>query len=276
MSFQDSSPSPSTSPTNVSQLEYLSYPMQRVVGGFLRRVSAGPVESSDKRLSPSSSAANINAMSNDFSIFQPPQRTASPYTPPPLTPLSLKSTGSTIPILTRQLAEEIRLLVPTRLELVDSWSLIFSLERDGSSLSTLYSTISEYRGRRGGFVLVVKDGTGNVFGAYLNEPPRPSNGHYYGTGECFLWRCTILGPGSMWLPPPPSEDTTNAQRSTTIGMTSKKTHARNVRSEGRSGTSTPKSGASTPERIRFKAFPYSGINDYMLFCEQGFLSVGGG
>jgi len=80
----------------------------------------------------------------------------------------------------------------------------------------------------------------------------------------------------MWLPPPPSEDTTHAQRSTTIGMTSKKTHARNVMSEGRSGTSTPRSGASTPERIRFKAFPYSGINDYMLFCEQGFLSVGGG
>lgn len=36
------------------------------------------------------------------------------------------------------------------------------------------------------------------------------------------------------------------------------------------------SGASTPERIRFKAFPYSGVNDYLIFCEQGFLSVGGG
>ena len=37
-----------------------------------------------------------------------------------------------------------------------------------------------------------------------------------------------------------------------------------------------RSGTSTPERIRFKAFPYSGINDYMIFCETGFLSVGGG
>jgi hypothetical protein len=36
------------------------------------------------------------------------------------------------------------------------------------------------------------------------------------------------------------------------------------------------SGASTPERIRFKAFPYSGVNDYMMLCEAGFLSVGGG
>lgn len=37
-----------------------------------------------------------------------------------------------------------------------------------------------------------------------------------------------------------------------------------------------RSGTSTPERIRFKAFPYSGINDYMIFCEAGYLSVGGG
>jgi hypothetical protein len=36
------------------------------------------------------------------------------------------------------------------------------------------------------------------------------------------------------------------------------------------------SGTSTPDRIRFKAFPYSGVNDYMIFCEQGYLSVGGG
>jgi hypothetical protein len=35
-------------------------------------------------------------------------------------------------------------------------------------------------------------------------------------------------------------------------------------------------GTSTPERIRFQAFPYSGVNDYMIFCEPGFLSVGGG
>ena len=35
-------------------------------------------------------------------------------------------------------------------------------------------------------------------------------------------------------------------------------------------------GTATPDLIRFKAFPYSGVNDYLIFCEQGFLSVGGG
>ena len=30
------------------------------------------------------------------------------------------------------------------------------------------------------------------------------------------------------------------------------------------------------DSIRFKAFPYSGINDYLIHCETDFLSVGGG
>lgn len=29
-------------------------------------------------------------------------------------------------------------------------------------------------------------------------------------------------------------------------------------------------------QIRFKAFPYSGINDYLMLCDQGFFSIGGG
>lgn len=37
-----------------------------------------------------------------------------------------------------------------------------------------------------------------------------------------------------------------------------------------------RSGTSTPDRIRFKAFPYSGINDFLIYCQADFLSVGGG
>ena len=174
-------------------------------------------------------------------------------------------------------------------------------------------------------MLVVKDGSGGVFGAYLNEAVRPGKGGYSGNGECFLWRCTVLpslgglgmalgratagegrgtragaGAGAggvmsslgaaemeaMGLPPPPSEDTTNARRMTTVGTmglggTSKKTRRSEVvEEEMGNGTVTPmgsgRSGTSTPDRIRFKAFPYSGINDYMIFCEHGMLSIGGG
>lgn len=119
-----------------------------------------------------------------------------------------------------------------------------------------------------------------IFGAYLTDPPYPSRGHFYGTGECFLWKSAVLSsafnaplPSLASLPPPPSADTTNATRSTTLG--SPKYSISNE-----SGLRPPDfnggTGTSTPERIRFKAFPYSGINDYMIFCETGFLSVGGG
>lgn len=86
------------------------------------------------------------------------------------------------------------------------------------------------------------------------------------------------------LPPPPSADTTNVGRSTTLRGESKQKdcfdNTNNRLAPPRSQTQTPtgsiRSGTSTPERIRFKAFPYSGVNDWMMFCETGFLSLGGG
>lgn len=206
-----------------------------------------------------------------------PHRTASPFQPPPLTPLSLsgwkigmRERGK---LLNKALAEEIRLLVPPRLQLVDEWSLMYSLEQNGVSLATLYKNADEYRGKRGGFVLVVKDAGGGVFGAYLSDAPHPSP-HFYGNGECFLWRAHVLTslPDFANLPPPPSADTTNATRMTTIATARPKSDTLSPPASGQAS----RSGSSTPERIRFKAFPYSGVNDYMIFCEQSFLSIGGG
>lgn len=117
-----------------------------------------------------------------------------------------------------------------------------------------------------------------LFGAYLTEAPHPYP-HYYGTGECFLWRASFLSLTSLQhLPPPPSADTTNITRSTTIGISypSSASTSSNSLAPPTSSTRLGSSGTSTPERIRFKAFPYSGVNDYMMLCEAGFLSVGGG
>lgn len=233
-------------------------------------------------------------------IYTPPRRNLSPFQPPPLTPLKLKSLSSTSThLLTRSLAEEIRLLVPPRLQLVDSWRLAYSLETDGASLATLYNCCEKIstRSQRAGYVVVVRDASnhkGSVFGAYLTDPPKPAT-HYYGTGECFLWRASILPsmrdfqafqPDSKvppskdllemaGLPPPPSADTINLQRVTTVRSekSQKSTSSNGDLLEPPSGS---KSGTSTPDRIRFKAFPYSGMNDFMIFCESGFLSVGGG
>ena len=100
------------------------------------------------------------------SIYTPPHRTASPFQPPPLWPLSLKGWHSDTPegarLLSKGVAEEIRLLVPPRLQLVDEWGLVYSLEQDGVSLGTMYKKCEELRGRRNGYVLVVKDGDGGV------------------------------------------------------------------------------------------------------------------
>ncbi|RAH66976.1 putative oxidative stress response protein Oxr1, partial [Aspergillus aculeatinus CBS 121060] len=319
-----------------SAASYFSYPVTHVVSGLYRRFtdpqstkSSNNNNNSNKDSSTMRRPWHSNTTPTDRSsttntLFTP-VRTASPFQPPPLTPLTLTDPSSHHPdnnqedyLLTRSLAEEIRLLVPARLQLCDTWRLAYSLERDGASLSTLYENcraISQ-RSPRAGYVLIIRDAspspstissstttsstttttstknngsTGAVFGAYMTDPPHPDS-HYFGTGECFLWRASVLQPPSTaqllqsmsaidhheedaalaaleraGLPLPPSADTTHAGRSTTLRSRSPLPR-----------TSGNFSGTATPEQIRFKAFPYSGVNDYMMFCETGFLSLGGG
>ena len=274
--------------------------MSYAVSGILRRLSHEPPRGSSSSTHPQQNTSSSGTTSLSQSVesmegvYTPPRRTASPFQPPPLTPLTLSgySTGTSPSgrLLTKALAEEIRLLMPPRLQLVDQWSLAYSLEQNGVSLATLYEKSNEYRGKRGGFILVVRDGLEGVcrpsrlgysecsvvpqtFGAYLSDAPHPSS-HFFGTGECFLWRAHMLSstPNLSLLPPPPSADTTHAQRMTTVaGLRGPDTLSAPLTS-GRAS----RSGTATPERIRFKAFPYSGVNDYMIFCEQDYLSVGGG
>lgn len=241
------------------------------MSGLLRRFATDPPPNSPHASKPYS---NLEGR-----IYTPPHRTASPFQPPPLYPVILtgynESTPETARLLSRALAEEIRLLVPPRLQLCEDWRLVYSLEEHGVSLGTLYKRCEDLRGLRNGYVLVVRDGEGGLFGAYLTDVPRPS-AHYYGTGECFLWKASILDVKAMMkvenLPPPPSADTTHLEsRITTIASSTSPSSSSSTLAPPQIGT-----GASTPERIRFKAFPYSGVNDYMMLCDQSFLSVGGG
>lgn len=128
-------------------------------------------------------------------------------------------------------------------------------------------------------MVVVRDGSGNVFGAYLSDAPRVQP-HYFGSGECFLWRAMMLPalPDLADLPPPPSADTTHAQRMTTVGMGSRTPSTASLASLNvpNGGKKTNGLSARKEERIRFKAFPYTGENDFSIFCQQEYLSVGGG
>ncbi|KAF2096316.1 TLD-domain-containing protein, partial [Rhizodiscina lignyota] len=267
---------------------YFSYPVSVAVSGILRRLSSEPTGSLLRGGSPKHSShksSNVDDAGMNGAFYTPPRRTASPFQPPPLTALSLEgykyNTTESAKLLTKALAEEIRLLVPPRNQLVDRWQLVYSLDQDGSSLATLYKRADDFRGKRGGFVLVVRDGSGNasclnahisVFGSYLSDAPRPAP-HFFGNGECFLWRASILSsmPTLASLPPPPSEDTTNAQRMTTISQPKRS----GLQAPSESGRDV-RSGTATPDTIRFKAFPYSGENDFLIYCEAGYLSIGGG
>lgn len=114
------------------------------------------------------------AASRGVSYSPSPRPTPPPFQPPPLTPLSLdglQGDSGAAQILSRLIAEEIRLLLPPRLQLVDAWRLLFNLEHDGSSLATLYDRCDDYKGRRGGFVLVVRDASGSVSPPLLPYSP---------------------------------------------------------------------------------------------------------
>jgi hypothetical protein len=101
-------------------------------------------------------------------VFHPPHmaRTASPFRPPPLDPIVLhgykSSTAPDARLLSHAIAEEIRIMLPERLRIVEDWRLLYSLEQDGASLATLYQKAAAVYGRRIGFVLVVRDEAGGV------------------------------------------------------------------------------------------------------------------
>ena len=178
-------------------------------------------------------------------------------------------------------AARIQSLLPLRLRLGKSWSLVYSLDQHGSSLATLYSRVESFTGSRSSsdgmqregwlrgsslaaqsavlgtslsdespskgvstemaMVLAVSDTDGNVFGAFINEPLHKSS-HYYGNGQCFLWKTV-----QRRLPVPPTE--TDGDASNYDDM--------------------------HPDRA-IEYFCWSGENDYMVLSESDYLSVGGG
>jgi len=157
-----------SSTSSASSSSYFVYPVHYAVSGILRRLSSDPQQTAPKHHSQSHHDEDASkVVGNGISdVYTPPQRAASPFQPPPLTPLSLEGhregTKEDAKLLSRQLAEEIRLLVPPRLQLCDVWRLAYSLVRDGVSLNTLYTMCEPYRGKRGGYVLVVRDKGGGV------------------------------------------------------------------------------------------------------------------
>ncbi|KOS18144.1 Oxidation resistance protein 1 [Escovopsis weberi] len=227
-------------------------------------------------------AADADAAAAAFA--RPRGRIPSPFIPPPLDPVVLHGYKDSTPrssrLLTPLVAEEIRTMVPERLRITEDWSLIYSLEQNGASLATLYQKCRHYAGMRVGFVLVVCDHEGATFGAYLSDYPHPAPS-YFGNGECFLWRASPLTPLPSPHPlrhaaPPGPTDRRGADTDTDTDTDINADADAEADTDEDEDAHAHEDPAAASMGIRFKAFPYSGLNDYYINCETGFLSVGSG
>jgi len=88
-------------------------------------------------------------------------------------------------VLTLEVADMIRAYLPALARLPRSWTLLYSLDQHGISLSTLYTRCQNHPG---GALLAIRDAGDTVFGAWVGDGLHPSKGAYYGGGESFLWK----------------------------------------------------------------------------------------
>lgn len=181
---------------------------------------------------------------------------------PPLTPLVLSGykPNTKHRLLNPGLAEEIRQHIPSLLQINHKWQLLYSVEQSGTSLHTLYSSchpkFGENMNRRRGYILIVQDTRKNIFGAYLNDYLRPLDGkYYYGNCDCFLWK---LEKGKVKH----LKSNNSTIRSDREDMEVK---ARNQGEEG-----------EEEEVLNLKVFPYTSLNDFIIYSNNDFISVGSG
>ncbi|KZV95774.1 TLD-domain-containing protein [Exidia glandulosa HHB12029] len=112
-------------------------------------------------------------------------------------PVALVGRGpATAPVLSSAVASKIRPHLPPLSRLASSWTLLYSLDQHGISLSTLYKRCAlpadEETPRQA--LVVVRDADDGIFGAFIGEGVFQRRG-YYGSGESFLWRTTTDGGG---------------------------------------------------------------------------------
>jgi len=178
-------------------------------------------------------------------------------------------------------------MLPARLQIQDRWDLVYSLDQHGVSLATLYSRAKAFNSPQAGFVVMVNDRREGVFGAYLSDYPHV-HPHYYGNGECFLFKFTQLHYSpTMNLPllaQSPTGPIVASREKEELHHRDRTFFAESIQSDkviyqDRLDIPRPASSGSTETtspHYQFKGFSYTGLNDYMILCTPQFLSVGGG
>lgn len=241
-----------------------------------------------------------------------PSNNPSNETLPPLSPVNLIGYTSQTKhrLLDEELVNNIRDLLPPRLQLYDNWQLIYSNENDGSSLNTLYrhsdykyqlklqnkskpheigyadDTINKMLGisnkiepkRLNGYVLIIRDEDNDRFGCFLNENLKlMDNKRYYGNGECFLFKCERF----IHIPHKTSQnDQLHNKKNKSIDK-SKQTndhhqqnHHHHHHHHHKSNDNTINHQSDNLHQIRFKAFKYTGVNDNIIYSNSNFIAIG--
>lgn len=282
-----------TSLTNIKPTQGPARRRRSFLGRLIYR-SPSPVE--DGGRSPNSAKRSMNKAPDNKTSDSP-----EPWLPP-LPQLQLKGYRSTTKhrVLDEELANNIRNLLPARLQLYDDWEMVYSMEQHGISLKTLYrncdpefqiqqhrknkpltgfadsivsnmvvggSAPDNYRPKRlPGYVMVIKDKSNTKFGCFLNEHPRPMDSkRYSGNGECFLWKCEKYWPHDL-----------NADRQSD-SKSNKQFDPKTDKQSDSSDTTDKQTDSSVSKKkkqVRFKAFMYTGINPNIMYSNHNFISVG--
>ncbi len=171
---------------------------------------------------------------------------------PPLTPLTLKGYKKSTKrqLLSHELAEDLRQHIPSVLQINHSWTLRYSIEQDGTSLNTLYERckpqVGENIRKRKGYFIVVMDNYGGIFGAYINDYLHPQDGkYYYGNGDCFLWK-------------------------------SERYQVKRLTSNNDGDILKNDDQVKFEDSIRLKVYPYTSVNDFIIYSNHDFISIGSG
>jgi hypothetical protein len=91
-------------------------------------------------------------------------------------------------ILSKKQTKLLQNILPLHLQMSD-WSLLYASNRDGYNIETFHRLAED----NGPTILVIADTAGHVFGGFNSiswERPKSPSGHYFGTGESFVF--TVL------------------------------------------------------------------------------------
>ncbi|GEQ72466.1 hypothetical protein JCM33374_g6153 [Metschnikowia sp. JCM 33374] len=226
-----------------------------------------------------------SAQGTDNDVSQPPKTdagssaNASDDSLPPLSDLNLRGYAPNCRhrLLDKELAADIRSLLPARLQLFDDWELIYSLEQHGVSLNTLYRNSSPEHQRE-----KLRNSLGNA--------ANPSGSGY---AEGVVKNMVSFTPGSS----DPSRTTQRPHGYIMVIQDEKKNkfgcflnehlrpndHRRYYgngecflwKCEWFEKTKLGQTHAEDPHRMsRFKAFMYTGINDNLIYSNQNSIAIG--